>query len=211
MNKKKVLKIILIIIAIAFIVFLIHTVRNYIIITDLQNKISDYAKSTNYNIKMTTIENNGTIMRLDTYKKDNKKVVFLERESNGEKTKISSYDTGESHHTYTEAKGEKKANLNGGFITVQIYNGTEMDNTWQTILCSITANIKSVKENGKEYYQLRNIVSSSAITFEGETYLVDKATGLLYKNTNSISTYTREYEFNNVDEPDISEYQLQEN
>ena len=89
MDKKKILKIILIIITIIFIIFLIRTVRNYIIITDLQNKISAYANSNNHNIKIITTENNGTVIKVDYYKKDNKKVVFLEREMNGEKTKLS--------------------------------------------------------------------------------------------------------------------------
>lgn len=216
MDKKKILKIILIIITIIFIIFLIRTVRNYIIITDLQNKISAYANSNNHNIKIITTENNGTVMKVDYYKKDNKKVVFLEREMNGEKTKLSIYDTGDVHHTFTDTKDVKKVSLNGGFIEVQLYNGAETENIGQTILSSIIADIKSVKENGKEYYQLKHTVSPYSMSFEGETVLVDKDTGLMYKNTNNNSTSTREYEFNNVDdlifiEPDISEYELQEN
>ena len=54
------------------------------------------------------------------------------------------------------------------------------------------------------------------MSFGEDTILVDKETGLMYKNINDISTVVREYEFNNVDEsvfiePDISEYTIQEN
>ena len=216
MNKKKIFKIILIIIAVIFIIFLIHTVRNFIIISDLQNKIAEYSDNNNHRIKIISTQSNGIIVKTDYYKKDNNKVVFLEREMNGEKTKVSIYDIGESHHTFTDAKDVKKVSLNSGFIEVQIYNGTETENIGQTILSSIIADIKSVKENGKEYYQLKHTVSPYSMSFEGETILVDKETGLMYKNINSESTATREYEFNNVDdsifvEPDISEYTIQEN
>jgi len=215
MKVKKILKIIGIIFAIALLLLIIHTVRNFIIISDIQGKIAEYSGNNNHHIKIVSTQNNGTIVKTDYYKKDNKKVVFLEREINGEKTKLSIYDTGESHHTFTDAKDVKKVSLNSGFIEVQLYNGSETENIGQTILSSIIANIKSVKENGKEYYQLKHTVSPYSMSFEGETILVDKETGLMYKNINSESTATREYEFNNVDdsifiEPDISEYEMQQ-
>lgn len=47
MNKKKVLKAIGIILLIIFVIFLVHTIRNYIIITDLQNKNSKYSNTEN--------------------------------------------------------------------------------------------------------------------------------------------------------------------
>ena len=47
MKIKKVLKILGIIIVILIILILIHTIRNYIIIRDLQNKFSQYSGSSN--------------------------------------------------------------------------------------------------------------------------------------------------------------------
>ena len=44
---KKVLKIVLIIIAILLVILAIHTIRNYVIVKDLQTKISQYNNSTN--------------------------------------------------------------------------------------------------------------------------------------------------------------------
>lgn len=48
---KKVLKIALIVVAILLIILVINTIRNYVIVTDLQNKIAEYSNSTNYHIK----------------------------------------------------------------------------------------------------------------------------------------------------------------
>lgn len=216
MKKKKIMKVFGIILVIILVIFIIHTTRNFIIIKNLQSKISGYANNDNHNIKIITTNSNGTLIKVDYYKKDNKKVVFLEREKNGEKVKLSIYDTGESHHTYTDTEDTKRVSLNGGFIEVQLYNGVETENIWQTLLSSVVANIRNVNENGKEYYQLKHTISPYAMSFDGEAVLVDKETGLMYKNTNTESTSVREYEFNNVDdgifiEPDISEYEIQEN
>ena len=41
MSKKKIFKILGIILLVVIAIFLIHTIRNYIIITDLQNKLND--------------------------------------------------------------------------------------------------------------------------------------------------------------------------
>lgn len=79
MNKKKILKIIGIIIAILIILILIHTIRNFIIITDLQNKILKYSNSSNYFIKSVAKEESGNIITINYYKKDNKQVMFMER------------------------------------------------------------------------------------------------------------------------------------
>ena len=211
MNKKKIFKIILIILALVLLFFVVRTVRNYIIITDLQNKIAEYSNSTNHHIKIVSNQSDGTILTTNYYKKDDKEVVFLERNLNGELTKISMYENGESRNMYTETKDNKVVNLHSGFIEVQIFNGTETDNLLQTIISSIVANITSVSENGKSYYKLSNVLSPYSLSFDGETVLVDKDTGLLYKNVSSFSTVEREFEFGNVDdsifvEPDISEY-----
>ena len=48
MSKKKIFKILGIILLVVIAIFLIHTIRNYIIITDLQNKIDNYSNSINY-------------------------------------------------------------------------------------------------------------------------------------------------------------------
>lgn len=221
MKKKKifknVIKVALIVIAIFIVIFAIHTIRNYIIILDLQNKVSQYQESKNYNIKISSTQDTGTIVKTDYYKKDNKQAVFMERNLNGEISKISMYDNGERADTFTETKDRKIVQLNTGtLISVNIYNQLETDNNWQTFLGSIIANIKSTNYEGKECYIIKGFLSSNSLTFEGAEIYIDKETGLLVKTTEAGTVSEREYKFNEIDEsvleePDISQYTLKEN
>ena len=215
--KKRIFKIIGIIIIILIILILIHTLRNYFIITDLQNKISQYSNSSNYYIKSIATEENGTIITMEYYKKDIKQVVFLERNLNGEISKISMYDNGERTDTFCDNKANKIAQLNSGTImTVNIYNRLETDNKWQTLLSSITSKIKSVTYNGKECYAIKDFISATPLSFEDAEIYIEKDTGLFVKMIEGNVTTEREYKFDNVDdkiftEPDISKYNLKEN
>ena len=183
----------------------------------MQNKIAEYNGSTNYHIKSVATENNGTIVKMDYYKKDGKQVVFMERNVNNEITKISMYNNGERTDTFTETKDSKIAQLNSGTImSVGIYNHLESDSKWQTILGCINAKIKSVDYNGKECYIVKEFMSSISLTSEGAETYIDKETGLFVKSTEADIVNEREYEFNTVDdsvftEPDISQYTLKEN
>ena len=214
--KKKILKIIGIILLIVIAIFLIHTIRNYVIISDLQNKISKYANSTNYRTKSVTTENDGSVVTMEYYKKDNKEVVFLERMANNEVTKISMYSNGERTDVFTETKDSKVAQLNSGTImSLGIYNHLENDSKWQTILGCISAKIKSVDYKGKECYIVKEFMSSTSLISEGVETYIDKETGLFVKSIDAGIVNEREYEFNTVDdsiftEPDISQYTLKE-
>ena len=214
--KKKILKIIGVILLIVIAIFLIHTIRNYVIISDLQNKISKYANSTNYRTKSVTTENDGSVVTMEYYKKDNKEVVFLERMANNEVTKISMYSNGERTDVFTETKDSKVAQLNSGTImSLGIYNHLENDSKWQTILGCISAKIKSVDYNGKECYIVKEFMSSNSLISEGVETYIDKETGLFVKSIDAGIVNEREYEFNTVDdsiftEPDISQYTLKE-
>lgn len=215
MKIKKVLKIIGIVMAILIILLLIHTIKNYIIITDLQNKISNYQDSKNYHIKSVANSNNGTTnIKMDYYRKDNKQVIFIERNANGESVKLSMYDNGERVDTFTDTQDTKTAKLNSGeLMTVNIYNYLETDNKWQTLLGCITAKIKSTNLNGKECYIVKDFLSSTSLTSEGAETYIDKETGLFLQTTETEIITERDYEFYNVEdsiftEPDISQYTL---
>lgn len=217
MNKKKILKVIGIILLIIFVIFLIHTIRNYIIITNLQNKISKYSNSTNYHIKSTSISDEGTKVTMEYYRKDDRQVVFMERNLNGEIVKLSMYDNGERTDTFTESNDSKVVQLNtGGIMSVNIYNFLETDNNWQTMLGSMVAKIKSTNYNGKDCYIVSEFLSSTSLTSEGQKNYIEKDTGLFVKTEGTGMNMEREYEFDNVDdsifaEPDISQYTLKEN
>lgn len=215
MKTKKVLKIIGIVMAILIILILIYTIRNYIIITDLQSKILNYQDSKNYHIKSVANSNDGTTnIKMDYYRKDNKQVIFIERNANGDIIKLSMYDNGERVDTFTETQNTKTVKLNSGeLMTVNIYNYLETDNKWQTLLGCITAKIKSTNFNGKECYIVKGFLSSTSLTSEGAETYIDKETGLFLKTTEAEIITERDYEFHNVEdsiftEPDISQYTL---
>ena len=213
MNKKKILKITGIILVIVIIMFLIHTIRNYIIISDLQNKISNYSNSTNYYAKSVTTESDGTIVTMEYYKKDTKEVVFLEKNSNGKIAKVSMYNNGERTDTFYDTNEGKTAILNSGKImSVGIYNFTETDNKLQTFLGCITANVKSSNYDGKDCYIIKGYMSSTSLTSGENGIYIEKDTGLYFRLKEEGKTTDRKYEFNNVDdsifvEPDISQYE----
>ena len=212
MKRKKILKIIGIIVGILIILLLVHTIRNYIIITDLQDKFSQYSDSSNYYIKSIATEDNGTIITMEYYSKDNKQVVFLERNINGETSKISMYDDGEKTDTFWDNKENKIVQLDSEtMIEINIYNRLETDNNWQTFLGSIFASVKSTNYNGKECYIIKGFLSSNLLNFESAEIYVEKDTGLFVKAIEGSTTTEREYEFDNVEdtvfsEPDISQY-----
>lgn len=217
MKVKRVLKIIVIIIAILIILVVIHTIRNYIIITDLQNKISKYYNISNYFIKSVATQDNGVIITMEYYKKDNRQVVFMERDLNGEINKIIMYNNGERTNTFFETKDSKIAQLNSGTITdINIYNYLETDNKWQTFLSCINSKIKLIDYNGKECYVIKDFMSPNFLTNEDTEIYINKETGLFVRTIEPETVSEREYEFNNVDdsvfvEPNLSEYILKDN
>ena len=212
MSKKKIFKIIGMILLIVIVLVLIHTIRNYIIISDLQEKVEKYLDSTNYYIKSIATENSGTIVTMEYYRKDNKEVVFLERNLNGEISKISMYNNGERIDTFAENKEVKTAQLNSAnLMSINIISPLETTNKWQTFLGSIFANVKSTNYNEKDCYIVKNFMSLPS-DYNAKTY-IEKDTGLFVKEIQKESSNEKEYEFDNVDdsifvEPDISQYTL---
>ena len=215
MKMRKILMVLGIIIAILVMIVLVHTIRNYRIITDLQNKISQYVDSVNYYIKSIATVKDGTIT-MEYYRKDNNQVVFLERDLNGTINKIAIYNDGEKTDTFTQTPDTKIAQLNSGTImSIGIYNHLETENNWQTFLGSMLASVKSTNYNGKDCYIIKGFMSSTSLTFEGAETYIEKDTGLFIKDVEGETITEKEYEFNNVDdsifvEPDISQYKIQE-
>ena len=212
MNKKEFLKTLLIIIALLFVMFLAHTVKNYIIISGLQDKILAYSNSTNYHIRLVSTEANGTVVTTDYYKKENIQAQFIERNLNGEIAKISIYSNGEKSNTYTDGKDSKTVKLNSDQVMeIGIYNQLETENKWQTFLCSMNSNITSMDIEGKNCYAINGFTSPTALSGENEVIYVEKDTGLLVKSISNQTSSVREYSFNNIDdsifiEPNITEY-----
>lgn len=215
---KKALKIVLIILFIIIVLFLILTLRKFFIIKGLQNNFKQYVSSQNYHIKSVAKESNDTVVTINYYKKDNKYVTILEREYNGEVQRISTYNNGERIDMFWDSSEGKKAQLGvDSEIMINLYNGLENENDFQTFLASIYARISQTEYNGKKCYVINDFFSTMSLSSENknESY-IEKDTGLMIKYDSGYVVTDKEYEFNNVDdrifeEPDIGQYKLIEN
>lgn len=217
MNKKKTFKIILLIILIVLAIFVLYTLRNFIIVKGLQNKIAQYTAISNFSATINqTFTDDSTNVLINYYQDGNKQAVILQRtDSNGEVIKMSQYNNGERCDVFWDAKDSKTAQLNvDNTISVQLTNSLETDNDWQTLLACTFAVIKSTKYNGKDCYSITNYMSPLFMngTEKNEVY-VDKETGIAIKNIMDNQITEKEYNFNTVDEavftePDIGQYTL---
>ncbi len=217
MNKKKTFKIILLIILIVLAIFVLYTLRNFIIVKGLQNKIAQYTAISNFSATINqTFTDDSTNVLINYYQDGNKQAVILQRtDSNGEVIKMSQYNNGERCDVFWDAKDSKTAQLNAAnTINVQLTNSLETDNDWQTLLACTFAVIKSTKYNGKDCYSITNYMSPLFMngTEKNEVY-VDKETGIAIKNIMDNQITEKEYNFNTVDEavftePDIGQYTL---
>lgn len=217
MNKKKTFKIILLIMLIVLAIFVLYTLRNFIIVKGLQNKIEQYTSISNFSATINqTFTDDSTNVLINYYQDGNKQAVILQRtDSNGEAIKMSQYNNGERCDIFWDTKDSKTAQLNvANTISVQLTNSLETDNDWQTLLACTFAVIKSTKYNGKDCYSITNYMSPLFMngTEKNEVY-VDKETGIAIKNIMDNQITEKEYNFNTVDEavftePDIGQYTL---
>lgn len=215
MKKKKIIKIILIIILVLIILFLINTFRKFFIIRNLQEKISQYTSIENYHIKTIAQEDSNTILTTNYYQKDGKQVMIMERNKNGEISKISMYDNGSRIDVFYDNPEGKKVQLNAdSIININIYNYLETNSNWKTLILSALNSIRNVEYNGKNCYVFKDIMSFSTVnsSINNEIY-IEKDTGLFVKAVSNNSITEKQYEFNNVsdsifEEPDIGQYEI---
>ncbi len=221
MNKKivkKILKTILIILLVLFVLFLLHSFRNFMIIRKLQKSIEPYLSSTNYHLHSINSQDNGDSIVMDYYKKGSKETSIIERVSEKNPTKISTYKDDESITTYIDTPSEKYVTPNRNIVlSINIYNWCESDNNWQTFLISAFCNIRTSKYNEKDCYIISNFFSPYFLYDSSDSNLlyVEKDTGLLLKTQVGSMVSERSYEFNTVDDsffvqPNINEYTLKE-
>lgn len=221
MNKKivkKILKTILIILLVLFVLFLLHSFRNFMIFRKLQKSIEPYLSSTNYHLHSINSQDNGDSIVMDYYKKGSKETSIIERVSEKNPTKISTYINDESITTYIDTPSEKYVTPNRNIVlSINIYNWCESDNNWQTFLISAFCNIRTSKYNEKDCYIISNFFSPYFLYDSSDSNLlyVEKDTGLLLKTQVGSMVSERSYEFNTVDDsffvqPNINEYTLKE-
>ncbi len=215
MNKKRVIKIFILIIVILLVAILIHTVRNYSIIKGLQKSIEPYLSSNNYHIKSISTEEDDTKVIIDYYKKNGKEVLIFEKNTNGDINKTTTYINENRTDIFYETENEKEVELDTeAMLMINLSNGLETENDFQTFIGSIMAQIRKIEYNGKQCYAITNFLSIPFLngTSNDEKY-IEKETGLYVKGMINSTTVERIYEFDNVDdsifiEPDISQYNI---
>ena len=227
--KKKILKCIGIILLLIIAFFIVHTIRNIIIIKDITNKIELYQAKDNYYIKSTSTQG----INIENFNKANRHLINLVNTSETGIRKMARYEDENTLNTYietqTEAGTEKIAILNSNSLPGfhGITNWLYVDDTKHLILMALLSNIRSVEQNGKECYRVDLLYASNILMQSEENFVlfIEKETGLTIRNQNGtmvengnkipiIMDY--EYKFDvvtdeDLKEPDISEYTIQEN
>lgn len=217
MEKRKIAKIILGIVLIILLIFIIFTMRKFIILRGLQKSMQQYVLSKNYHVKSIAKEEERTVIA-ESYVKDDRGLTIVEKFSDEEYTKISFYDNGERVDMFIDTTEKKLVKLNTETaVAYGIVNYLQTDNVWQTFIASITTSIKKDKVNEKDCYVINNFMSPVALNgnYKNE-YYIEKDTGICIKSIIDDVTIEREYDFNNVSdkmfiEPDISAYSIIEN
>ena len=221
MNKKikKILKIALLIIVLVIIIIVINTFRKMYIVNNLQSKIETYKSSNNYHILSVgkDAEYNSTTT-INTYVKDDRKVMILENKTENDYKKMSLYKNNNKENTYIEAGSTKVAILDteGNVFIDNINNLLETESKWELFEACLTAKINSCEHNGKKAYKIKNFYSSVMMYEEGKNELIiEKDTGLTLQTIIGNTTTEKTFEFNNVDdnifiEPDINEYKIED-
>lgn len=230
--KRKILKYVLWILLVVIIIFVALTIRRMIIIKDLQNKVSEYTKSTNYYAK--TVTHQDSTITTETYVKDNSYIAYLNvvNADGDTRTRITEYSDGVESDKYIESGGKKTALLNSEGLyhkleISRIFDYLYTENFGQLLLLSMVSSIRSEEVNGKECYHIDRIWSPHLLWKDGNgTMHIDKETGLPVKFQDGILTKTDtgekydvitdfEYKFNvvtdeDIKEPNAAEYEIVE-
>ena len=226
MDKKKILKIVGIIILVLVVIFLIHVIKNFIILSTIQEKVAKYYEPTNVHYTLTSVKGQQEDLS-EVYIKDghdSKTIMNHFKDKQGNESKIIQVVTQGERRLYTETKDSKTVkiyhedNSNSG-MRISVYDGDKIRD-------SILLLINTEKIDGKDYYVL-NGPSDSVLYDQNATetkMYIEKDTGLITKITEKVKvndemveyTYTYKYEFDVVTDadiagPDISEYTIKEN
>lgn len=224
MDKKKIIKIFLLIILLLFLTLIILTIRKTIILSDIDTKVSNLENNKkNIYMKMTSITSEYTLETERFIKDDIDKLILKKKNKDGTETKTIQYDNAERHRVYTEKDG----NIN--LTTDTVYEGispkpvrgahieapegvtpfasyTVIPNAGgysislpERIKNSIFTSLKTVKIDGKECYEVSGKYSySPSILYDENTekisIYVEKETGLTIKTVEIISENGHEVE-----------------
>ncbi len=198
MSKKKIIKILLIILAIIILIFLFDLGRKTYILSKYTNENNKYAEITNFYKKMTTEEGittefwrKGNLGLLKRTAKDDIKIIYYGEEYNWIIVDSKDKDNNDS-------KIAVKMNKEGPGIEVQnLKTGTlDMENFWNTIKMAFLSRITSEKIDDIECYKFY-------LNEEWQMF-VNKDNLLVMREKNgSTDTGTIEYKLNVVRDEDV--------
>lgn len=209
-------------IGIVLIIFIIMTLRKFMIFTDLNNKNKAQQKNGNFYSKITTEQK-----IVETYTKGDSKKVILKSDN-----QIHIQVTKPEYWIVYDGvnKTGKRFEKNTEKVTMiesqdKISNFADYTTVFEKIWNSICSHIKTEKIDGQEYY----VISGHNTNFfapsensKGQKVYIDKNTGLTFKIIETVNedgnvkdkVTTYEYQFNTVTDEDVaeldsSEYELQ--
>lgn len=210
------LKIFKSIVLMVVLIFMVHVVRNMIIINTLQNRRKNYDinNHNNYSLKVHNYLGN-QLVHTEFYKKDDKTLQITDSVGNH---KDFLYTVGENATYYTENSGTKSVeNLKAGeIILMDSPQYFIHENFVEYLWMSICTSIRSDMCNNIECYRITNIPQSNT-NWAMDVAYIEKETGLTIRligdvNDEEISRVV-DYEqcFDDVSDdvfiqPDISEY-----
>ena len=205
-NKLKFLRITLLLI---FVVFIILTLRKFIIMTNLEKNSEGFKNVNNYYTERYSLQGS-TVNIVKAYKKYN--VVLSTYSTYGinideirrltiyksENEKLGIIQSGE--HKIADLSG----NILGGLEDIHTYSLYEM-NLFSKLLLSTFTHISSDKLNGRECYYIEQA--------KGWKLWVDKENGLILREANASIITDYSYKFDivtdeNIEKPDISDCEL---
>lgn len=226
-NKLNILKTIIICFLLLIVLILCFIVgRKMLIIRKMNTKVNNYTNSNNYYREITQYTGN-TICETNYWKKGNKylsKKKMLSTQEDIVSQTIINYCNGENVNTYIESGNSKIAYLDSeGILNERFSDWNEwlgINNNWDLLKISLFSAISTEKCSQKDCYKLTTRYDpndSQVIYIEKETGLCLRA--IVQNQTDDIledSIVQYKYIFDNVTdenliEPDISEYKVQEN
>lgn len=216
-NKKmKIWKKILLVFLAVFILFTIHLLRNFIIISNLENVSKDFANKTNYIANVYSLQSN-SVNILKSYNKDGKYLSLIETKVNNinDTRKLTVYKSGNEGIGIIQAGDKKIAFINnenivgGGIqvVTFRMFGDESGINLLQKLFLSAVARINTEECNNKETF----LVEMPA----GWKIWVDKENGTIVREINGGLVTERNYEFDTVKDedvikPDITDCEIKE-
>ena len=210
-NKKmKLWKKILLLLLVIVIVFFIYVIRNFIIISNLEEVSKEYANKTNYIADIYSIQSN-SVNILRAYSKDGVYLSIMETKSNDIKDtrKLTVYKSDNETLGVIQSGDKKIAILNNTMaaeIQVVTFESISDMNLLQKLLFSTLARISTEECNNKETFLVE-------MPHDWKMW-VNKENGTIVREINSGFVTKRNYEFDIVKDedivkPDISDCEIQ--